>query len=525
MKPYPALSAAIFLALTVTAAAQTAALDWRDCPPVQQGGAPTTGLLCATAAVPIDHADPAKGEFTLALIKAPARAAKQGTIFWNPGGPGDAGTEFLPALIGGFADRLRDRFDIVSWDPRGMGGRTVPAVQCFDSAAAEAQFLGERLPASLPVTTAELAAYAAGRRAFNAACVARNDRLLAHVSTADNARDLDLLRQAVGEEKVNYYGTSYGTFLGATYINMFPDRVRSVVLDGAVAPSGWAGNGGEDLSLGTFLRIGSDYAGATATIEFMNQCGAVDAKACAFSAGSPQATRDKWAELLARAATGIAIDGDRIDRPSLLAYVGSTIYITEPVPGFARFPGWVAVGEFLEALWQASEDLRAGKPAKAADPAKPAAAPPPAPYTTSAGRQLAVICGESPNPQTDEAFVAQVLASYERAGIGGWPFVASCAGWRVRAAAAYAGPWNNPTQRPVLVIANTFDPATAFASTVRMAHELGNARLLVVNGFGHTVLGNPSRCAAEHVADYYLDGKLPPFGATCRQDKPPFPGG
>ncbi len=502
------------------------ALAWETCPGAQDGYASTQGMLCTTVDAPIDYSDPGAGSFSLAVIKAPARnpSGKAGTIFWNPGGPSDAGTEYLPALIGGFPARLRDRFDIVSWDPRGMGGRTTPVVQCFDSPGQEAVFLSAHLAGSLPTTPEELARDGAGRQAFNEACVKRNGSLLAHVSTADNARDLDLLRQAVGEETINYYGTSYGTFLGATYANMFPERVRSVVLDGAVAPVGWANVDPDDPMLSTFVRIGSDFAGARAIVEFMSECGAVGADACAFSAGSPQATREKWDALLARAKTGITLDGDLIDQPSLLAYVGASIYMVEPVPGFSRFPGWLAVAEFLQALWKTKDATAAGGGGHPANSAPPASDHP-AVYATSAGRQLSVICGESPNPATLEAATAQAIASFARAGVSGWPFVASCVGWTARAKAPYLGPWNNATTSPVLVIGNTFDPATGLPSSIRMAEELGNARLLVVNGFGHTVLANPSRCAQDYVADYVIEGRLPPFGATCRQDQPPFPGG
>jgi pimeloyl-ACP methyl ester carboxylesterase len=120
--------------------------------------------------------------------------------------------------------------------------------------------------------------------------------------------------------------------------------------------------------------------------------------------------------------------------------------------------------------------------------------------------------------------VAQALASYKRAGFSAWPFVASCLGWTAKAATPYLGPWNK-SPVPILVIGNTFDPATAFPSSVRMAQALGNARLLTVNGFGHTVLINPSRCAQDYIAAYFSDGIVPPTGAECSQDKPPFPGG
>ena len=496
-------------------------LDWAACPAAAAGAASTDRLECAVAAAPMDYAQPSGPGFDLALIKAPARdpAARIGTLFWNPGGPGDAGTAYLPAAIGGFPAEVRDRFDIVSWDPRGMGGRTTPVVQCFDSAEAEAAFLGAHLSDSLPVTPEALAADVAGRAAFNAACVERNGTLLAHVSTADNARDLDLLREAVGEDKLSYYGTSYGTFLGATYVNMFPERVRAAVLDGAVTPSAWAGGPEEDMSLGTFVRIGSDFGTQQAIGAFMDQCGAVDATACAFSAGSPEATRKKWDELLKRAAaTGLTVDGQTMGSGDLMSTVGALTYTVSPVPGFDRFPGWAAVATFLEQAATGAGQL--GEPSAASQPSPlPAAG-----YVTSAGRQLAVVCGESSNPETAAGFTAQVEASYARAGLSAWPFVAACHGWTARAADPYLGPWDNPTPVPVLVIGNTYDPATPLASSVRMAQELAGAHLLIVHGFGHTVLINPSRCAQDYVAAYLIDGRPPPAGASCSQDTPPFRG-
>ncbi|HYH45799.1 MAG TPA: alpha/beta fold hydrolase, partial [Thermoanaerobaculia bacterium] len=444
-------------------------LTWNACPPAPEGSASTDGLFCATAVVPIDYAQPGKGKFSLAMIKHPARdaARRMGTIFWNPGGPSDVGTQYLPAAINGFPARLRERFDIVSWDPRGMGGRTTPVVQCFDSAEEEEAFLNAKL-GGLPVSEEELAADAAARTALNQVCVQKSGHLLSHVSTADNARDLDLLRQAVGEETLNYYGTSYGTFLGATYANMFPHRLRSAVLDGAAAPSAWAGNEGQDLTLSTFIRLGSDR-GSRATVKaFIDQCGAVAMTACAFSAGTPEATREKWSELLERAKAGLTIDGQRIDDRDIIVYVQSSIYLIEPLPGFGRFPGWPAVGEFLEKAWGASDakpDASGAVPVAAAPGAAPKPATPSV-YVTSLGRQLAVICGESPNPMTEAEASEQALRSYDRAGLSSWPFVAYCVGWTARATDPYLGPWNRPTAARILVIGNTYDPATAYSSSM-----------------------------------------------------------
>ncbi|MFO1132284.1 MAG: alpha/beta fold hydrolase [Hyphomicrobiales bacterium] len=502
-------------------------LAWGSCPAAAPGGASTADFACADAVVPMDYADPGKGSFTLAVIKHAAAKPQEkiGTLFWNPGGPSDAGTQYLPAGIDRFPQGLREHFDIISWDPRGMGGRTTPVVQCFDSAEAEAKFQSQYAP-GLPRTEQALAGEFAKRAEFNAACIARNGELLRHVSTADNARDLDLLRQAVGEERISYYGTSYGTFLGATYINMFPEHLRAAVLDGGVTPSAWMGNDGEDLSLSTFVRLGSDF-GAAATLDaFIAACGAASAADCAFSAGSEQATRQKWSSLLEKARKdGVSLEGEKIDDGAIVSYVQSNLYLVEALPGFDRFPGYKAVAGMLQGLWQASEGKAPPPDAAPAAGPPPAAAPAPAPYVTSAGRQLAVICGESPNPDSAEASARQAEASFARAGLSPWPFGSPCLGWTARAADPYRGPWNRQTRQPVLVIGNTFDPATAFGSSLRLAQELAGARFLPVIGFGHTVLFNPDRCAQAYVTDYLTALKLPPTGAFCRDDGSPFGGG
>jgi pimeloyl-ACP methyl ester carboxylesterase len=508
------------------AEAKVPSLAWGACPPAAEGAASTAPFQCAEAVVPMDYAAPEAGSFTLALIKHPADNPAQeiGTLFWNPGGPSDAGTQYLPAGIDRFPQALRDRFDIVSWDPRGMGGRSVPVVQCFDSAESESKFQSQYASA-LATDPQKLAAEFEKRAAFNAACIARNGEMLRHVSTADNARDLDLLRQAVGEDSISYYGTSYGTFLGATYINMFPDHLRAAVLDGGVAPSAWVGNEGEDLSLSTFVRLGSDFGSAATITAFVAACGAAEPAACAFSAGSPEATQHKWQRLLERARKdGVSLGGERIDDGAILSYVMSNVYLVAPLPGFDRFPGYRAVADTLQGLWQASEGKAPPAAAAADAAAPPAPAPAAASYTSSAGRQLAVICGESPNPDTAAASAAQAELSFHRAGLTPWPFGSPCLGWTMRAADPYVGPWNRPTQNPVLVIGSSFDPATAFGSSIRLAQELADARFLPVIGFGHTVLFNPDHCAQDYVSAYLTELTLPPNGASCSDDGSPFAG-
>ncbi|MFJ3977775.1 alpha/beta fold hydrolase [Streptomyces sp. NPDC090021] len=521
-------------------------LAWRACPAAPQGQASTTGLTCATAVVPMDYERPGAGSFTLALIRRPADdARKSGTLFWNPGGPSDAGTAYLPAAVEGFPAEVKRRYDIVSWDPRGMGGRTTPVVQCFDSAADEEGFMADA-PASLPVTSRQMSEMVAFQTRLNERCVQQAGNLLAHVSTADNARDLDLLRQAVGDEKLTYYGTSYGTFLGATYMNMFPDRVRAAVLDGAAFPTAWIPGGltaTRAPALSTFLRVGSDRGMSATFAEFLLQCGRADAKACPFSAGSPGATRAKWAELTRRAtARPVDLDGQRADGLSLLVAAQSTLYTVRPVPGFERFPGWAGTAAMLQEAWEESgrtatpiptpsgtpttgpSDTRPSAPSASAGGRSPTTAPSAQPYATSVGRQRAVICGESPNPATVDGYAEQARASYARAGHTLWPWAAVCTGWSVKAAHPYSGPWDRAMATPALVVGNTFDPATPYDSSLKTAQELSGSRLLTVDGYGHTELLNPSTCAQGHISAYLMSGALPPEGARCAQDGSPFGG-
>ena len=193
-------------------------LDWKSCTEPQQ-----LGFDCATAQVPLDYRNPQGATLDLAVIRHlatdPDPDRRLGVLFFNPGGPGEPGTEALPLVLNFFDATLRERFDLISWDPRGVGAST--AVQCFATEADEDDFFAETPP--FPVGPAEQRAWSETTARFSALCGERNGDLLVHVSTAATAKDLDLLRQAVGETHLNYRGNSYGTFLGAVYANLFPD--------------------------------------------------------------------------------------------------------------------------------------------------------------------------------------------------------------------------------------------------------------------------------------------------------------
>jgi pimeloyl-ACP methyl ester carboxylesterase len=246
----------------------------------------------------LNYSVPGSDQIRLVVVRhrATEPSRRLGTLFFNPGGPAGTATGQFAGWIDFFPAELRRRFDLVSWDPRGVGFST--PVQCFASLQAEGAFFGQY--ANPPVEAGQDRAYIRRWAAFGQRCSERVGRLLRHVGTVDTARDLDLLRQAVGEDELRYIGVSYGTFLGATYANLFPGRVGALVLDGNVAPSAWTAGGTRHPALSVSMRIGSDVGVGKALAAFLTLCGRASPANCAFSAGSPGATYAKWKTLLAR---------------------------------------------------------------------------------------------------------------------------------------------------------------------------------------------------------------------------------
>ncbi|WP_406724282.1 alpha/beta fold hydrolase [Streptomyces sp. GD-15H] len=268
-------------------------LDWSPC---VQGGE----FDCATAKVPLDHNRPGGRTLELAVVKRKATGPGRriGTLFFNPGGPGGPGTVQMPQNYEKFPREVRERFDIVSWAPRGIGSST--AVNCFAGPEEAAEWNASK-PTGFPVGEKERTAFIAAYKDLARRCEQRDPELLRHVSTTDTARDLDLLRQAVGESQLTYQGISYGTILGATYANLFPGKVRAMVLDSNIDPQAWTNHAsGDDPRLTTFLRMGSDRSAAATLDRFLALCGSTTTARCAFSAGGPKATRAKFDQLMQR---------------------------------------------------------------------------------------------------------------------------------------------------------------------------------------------------------------------------------
>jgi len=356
---------------------------------------------------------------------------------------------------------------------------------------------------------------------LNAACRQRGGAVLDHMATADVARDLDLMRRAVGDRRLTYVGYSYGSFLGVTYANLFPNRIRALVVDGVLDPVAWTtGIGNEALTQPFSTRVRSD-AGAQATLdEFFRLCDEAGSGGCAF-AGDASA---RFAALAGRLRAGpIEITDPETGEvfpfgyPDLIGEALGAMYGSASWPFFAQFLAELEAAANPSALGRTLGEVgeRAGLEAGGQRPV---------PYPNFVEGFPGVACSDSVNPDDHSYWSDAGVAADRRFGYFGkiWTWVSSpCAVWEGIDDDHYLGPFDRATASPVLVVGNRFDPATRYEGAEIVHGLLRGSSLLTVEGWGHTSL-MLSLCADDAVSEYLLDGTTPPPGTTCAQDIPPF---
>ena len=474
---------------------------------------------CGIGHVPLDYSDPSAATIDIAVVRLPAsdRAHRIGSLFVNPGGPGGSGVNTVisigPLL---YTADVRARFDLVGFDPRGVARST--AVRCFGS---DRQWAPVFLPFAFPTATPEVETWIGADRYVDAACAQRAGRILDHMSTANVARDLDLLREAVGDERLTFAGYSYGSYIGITYANLFPDAVRAVVIDGIVDPIAWStGYGGDaaTITLGTRLRSAQ---GAQETLaEFFRLCDAGGFSACPFAPNA--ASRfDALADRLRAAPIQIPMPDGTVAEVNYSILIASTLTglydaltytdLANLLAGLESLSDLSAVGRRLEALM-----IEPGLITKRGFPR----------YRNRLESQPAVACSDTDNPRSYVAWAQDAIAADAYFGYFGalWSWAWSvCAEWPGSDRDRYVGPFNRATSGPVLVIGERFDPATPYENAVTVAGLLPNASLLTVHGWGHSILvSSESTCANEAVARYLVDLQTPVAGTVCELDFVPF---
>ncbi|GLF94520.1 alpha/beta hydrolase [Streptomyces yaizuensis] len=459
---------------------------WKRCEaPVKAHGSeaqrPGDRWQCASLPVPLDHGDPSRGTVDIALVRAKAKGPGKriGSLLFNFGGPGGSGVAGLPLSAAQFST-LNSQYDLVSFDPRGVADSS--AVVCRDSERTEEAHRIDQTPD----TAAEESTYLATARAFGAGCAERSGRILPHVGTENAARDMDLIRGALGDEKLHYLGFSYGTELGAVYAHLFPARVGRLVLDGVVDPTADFVGGARNQVMG-FQRALENY---------------FEDRGIGAKEGTEQVVR-----LL-----------ERVDRSPLPTDSGRTLTEGLALTG-------IILPLYSEDSWpQLTKALKAAEDGDGTDLLTLADAynnrDSEGEYSPQDHAQRAISCADSKGRVTakevrdrhlaDFTGVSPVFGPYLAWDLAGW-----CADWPV------PGTWDAPDvsakgAAPILVVGTTGDSATPYEGARRMADELGEGVgvLLTNEGDTHGAYGT-SECTTEVIDDYLLKGAIPEDGRTC----------
>ncbi|MFJ1806292.1 MULTISPECIES: alpha/beta fold hydrolase [unclassified Streptomyces] len=481
-RPSAASSAATGTTAALPASLTGQKLDWGRCRATADSAAPGSEWQCATLKAPLDWSKPDGNTIGLALVRTKSRADgsdRTGSLLFNFGGPGGSGVSTLPSYGSTFSS-LRERYDLVSWDPRGVGASE--GVRCRDDKDIQA---AESLD-STPDTPAEEQAYFKDAVDFGNGCEKAAGKLMAHVSTTDTARDMDLMRQVLGDAQMHYFGISYGTELGGVYAHLFPKHVGRLILDAVVDPSADAMGHAQNQARG-FQRALDDYLKSTGQ--------------------DPAKGSEKIANLL-----------DRIDSDPLPTSDGRKLTQTLAVTGIVlplySEQGWPSLTSALKS----AEEGDGSELLTLADGYNERGTS--GHYGTTTHSQRVISCLDDKQRPTAEE-TKKLLPEFERISpvfgdFLGWDTAGWCHDWPV------AGQYDTPEvsaagAAPVLLVGNTGDPATPYEGARKMADELGKdvGVLLTWKGEGHGAYGSGSDCVDSAVDAYLLKGTVPKDGKVC----------
>ncbi|GAA3976149.1 alpha/beta hydrolase [Streptomyces plumbiresistens] len=474
-------------------------LSWEDCPapsPAEGGGDAPSPLAdgdkwqCATMKTPLDWAEPKGDTIKLALIRARAsgdESERIGSLVFNFGGPGGSGVTTLPAFGEDYA-KLRTRYDLVSFDPRGVG-RSAP-VECQNDLQLDAFFQQD----ATPDDAAERSTLLDNTKEFNEDCEANSEKVLPHVRTTDAARDMDLMRQVLGDAKLHYFGISYGTELGGVYAHLFPKRVGRAVFDAVVDPTQNAEQGSLGQARG-FQRALDNYAeDCTSQVE---DCPVGD---------TAQDVKDRIATLL-----------KDLDRKPILGLPPRELTQSAATNGIAQAlysqDFWEYLTEGLEQAYDgngqilmALSDSMNGRNQDGE-------------YSNITAANIAINCADD-KPRYTADHVERKLPEFRAASALFGDFLAwgmiSCTDWAVPGAADHPDV-SAPGSAPILVVGNTGDPATPYEGARKMVDALGEGVgvELTYRGQGHGAYDSKNRCVQDAVNGYLLDGRIPAAKTVC----------
>ncbi|MFI5827051.1 alpha/beta hydrolase [Streptomyces sp. NPDC051578] len=476
------------------------ALKWGECdaPTAAEGGgqAPGKDWQCATIDVPLDYAKPEGETIQLALIRAKARDKDKriGSLLFNFGGPGGSGITTLPGAAKEY-EALRSRYDLVSFDPRGVG-RSAP-VRCEDDRQLDAYYASD----STPATPQQEKTFVDNIQRYRQACERNSGKVLPHVGTENAARDMDRIRQALGDEKLNYFGISYGTELGGVYAHLFPKNVGRAVFDAVVDPSQTSEQGALGQAKGFQLALDN----------FAQDC-VNRGDACRLQGSTAKEIEENVTRLQKQlAAKPIpGLPGRQLTDSAATNGIAQALYSKELWPlleqGLDEAEG--GQGQLLMAL----SDALNGRDQQGR-------------YSNIGAANTAINCADSKQrftlAQTKSKLPQFRSASPVFGDFLGWALM-SCTDWPV------AGAWDTPDvsargSAPILVIGNTGDPATPYEGARKMVERLGPGVgvELTYKGQGHGAYNSGDPCVQQTTNAYLLDGKVPGAGKVCTPSQNP----
>ena len=473
-------------------------VEWYDCVATAgvEKSADKTGFQCAKVKVPLDYSKPDGQTIEIAMKKHSATGSvRQGTLFMNPGGPGGSGVDDVGGMVTSTFAGVQKSYDIIGFDPRGVGSST--AVNCTSDTELEAKTEDAPVNAGEAATTFEqrAAVISAQFKQFEASCAAgtKPAELLDHVDTVSVARDLDVLRALSGDQKLNYAGFSYGTYLGAHYAELFPANTGRMVLDGAVDPS---------LSLGD-RASGQAQGFETALRTYVQQCQSGQAvqegQSCPLT-GDADAGVQQVRTLISSADQTPLKTSDpnvTVDGSTIRSVVRRFLYTSEywPLLTYALDQAITQQdGSYIQVLYS---KVAAGG---------------------SAPTFYSVNCLDIP-AQGDmtswEKEYQQILQSSPTFGASLGNQDARCQAWGHNGTRKPA-PIHAKGAAPILVVGTTGDPATPYAWSQALADQLESGRLLTWEGNGHTAYGRAGACVQKAVDTYLISGTVPKEGLTCK---------
>jgi pimeloyl-ACP methyl ester carboxylesterase len=455
-------------------------LTWTDC---------DSGKQCTTARAPLDWNDPGAGEVKLALIRQPAKGTKQGSLLTNPGGPGASGFDFVKDSVDFVADAtLQNHFDIVGFDPRGVGRST--AVKCLDAKQMDEYLYG--ITPGARGSDEWIAANTTVAKDFGAACAKNTGAPLPKVDTVSAARDLDLLRAVLGDTKLNYLGYSYGTYLGAVYADLFPGKTGRLVLDGALDPAA------TNFEVTEVQAKGFE----SALRAYLKDC--LTQKDCPFS-GTVDDAMNTVGQLLA------AVEKSPI-RNSDGRELGANTLVTAIITPLYDATAWSYLTKLFESVMKGSASVAFTLADSYNNRQEDGT------YADNSTEAFVAINCLDYTYDADPAMMRAQAAELAKAAPVIGPYMAygdiGCANWPYKASND-RGPIAAEGSAPILVVGTTNDPATPYVWAKNLASELQNGHLLTYKGEGHTAYNKSNSCVNDTVDSFLVKGTVPSDGKTC----------